>query len=156
MKKYLIGILVVVSSIVLLQNCGEINSNSFDYKSSSLNSLYPYHAAAPSYFADVQVVDKQKISGNSGTNYSYRLIATAVSTADENSQIEVEILIMDSSETLICPRIIQTVNRATNHLEIDNCITTDDVDSIVVKVLAGPVGGELEEARSQIFDLSNL
>ncbi len=153
MKKIVFVTLVFILSVIFLQNCGETSAKQFGYTSSSMYNLYPYHKEAPSYFADVQVVDKQKINASTTT---YRLIATAVSTADENSNIDVEILVMDSSETLLCPRIITSANRGNNHIEVDNCISTDDVNSIIVKVLAGPEGGELEEARSQSFDLQHL
>ncbi len=156
MKKMFIGLFLFTALVVLLQNCGNMTGSGLGYSSSSLSALYPYHKSAPSYFADVQIIDKVNVGSPQTPNYSYRFIASAVSTSDENANIDVEILVMDSAETLVCPRIIESVNRTNNHLEVDSCFSSDDLNSITIKVFAGPVGGDLVEVRSQTFDLSGL
>ena len=147
MKRYLLFVVSFVFVIALMQNCGGFHVLDSVGISAQSENIYPYYASAPEYFADVQFIAKEY----SGSEYNYRFIASAVSIQNEDDFIQVEIGVFDVDGNLICPRIVREVNRSNNHIEIEDCSSDQEYLSLVVKVFAGPIDGDLLVARDQYF-----
>ena len=151
MKIFFRAILVILFG-VFWQNCSPIHEPfSEESESFNISSIYPY-VEAPSYFDDVQIVEKIEDGGV----WNYKFVATVVDANQEDTLLDVEVSVFDGQGKRVCPRVLATVNRTMNHIEVTECKSTNELSLLKVVLRAAETGGALKEISSKEFDLTQL
>lgn len=150
------SVLVIASLclVLLYSNCDSFKGLERDGNtqlSSSLDKSYPY-SEDTEYFDDVQIIGKESSEGG----WRYQFAVSVVKVADEDTLVQTEIFILDANDVLICPRIMAEVNRQNNHIQILECLSNEELDSVQVLIKAGEPGQILQDVRLHRFDLSSL
>ncbi len=144
--KMLIFCLVIVS----FNNCGSHHLRDIE-QTINVSSIFPFTRKA-AYYHNVQIVEKKEVDGV----WNYQFIASVVDADNEDSNIDIEIDILDSKGKRVCPRTLETVNRSSNHIQISSCETPNDHSALTVEVKVAPEGQSRQLIASEKFDLSNL
>ena len=147
MKKGFPLIFTAIVLVIAFQNCSPQHTP--DHVGTfNIQSVYPYQSK-PTYFDDVQIIAKDK----SGSTWSYKFIASVVHAENENSILDVELTVLKESGDLVCPRVEAQVTRGTNHMEITNCTSSEDLSVVKVEVKAAKAGENLATLRVHTFEL---
>ncbi len=142
--------IIFCSLLVSFNNCGSHHLRDIE-QTINVSSIFPFTRKA-AYYHNVQIVEKKEVDGV----WSYQFIASVVDADNEDSNIDIEIDILDSKGKRVCPRTLETVNRTSNHIQISACETPVDHQGLTVEVKAAPEGQSRQLIASEKFDLSNL
>lgn len=130
----ILAVLLFLCGVLLgFQNCG--SEHTIDKSSTtggvSIQSVYTY-TTKPKYFDNVQLIAIQNVSGG----FNYQFIASIVLADNPAQSIDVRYTFNNSSGGLVCPRVMATVNRGNNHIEIASCQSTTQQTSMNIIVEA--------------------
>lgn len=143
-------IFIFLPFLFLFNNCD--SSHLIDREATvTLSSIFPFKMKSQ-YYQNVQIVNKSEESGV----WNYQFIASVVDAEQEESDVDVEIDVLDGSGNRICPRTQATVNRSNNNIQVLECKSTTDFGALKVEVKAAPAGQSLQSIALHDFDLSNI
>ncbi len=150
MKIVIILNLVLISiSLAVYQNCSPVTSVQGEQTSSlNLQSLYPYDETSV-YFDDIQLVGKDLAGGI----WNYQFAASIVKIDAEDQLVDVDFLVYNSADELVCPRLTETVNRSNNHINFLTCESAQDLKLIKIVVQAADQGQPKQTIRTHILKL---
>lgn len=144
--KRILTILTACSLLVLtFQNCSSQHQG--EEESFSLQAIYPYEVS-PQFFADVQIVGKEKNSGD----WNYQFVASIVSVDNEDDFVDVELIFFKEDGSILCPRVTAQVNRGSNHIEVTSCKSSEDLKTLKVEVRAAISGESLKTIKVHNFE----
>lgn len=124
---------VGITTLSIFQNCSPSHEGGSTTAAFSIASVYPYMTgSAPVYFDNVQLTEAAKV----GSNYEYSFVAGVVYIDDPGRDIDIEINIYDDEDKILCLSKTARINSSNNHVMIDNCTSTREVDTIKITVKA--------------------